>query len=33
MDKTKLSITISFIVTALSSIGNLILDLLSKLPS
>lgn len=33
MDKTKLSITISFIVTALSSIGNLILDLLSKLPN
>nr|DAH60932.1 MAG TPA: hypothetical protein [Microviridae sp.] len=33
MDKTKLSIAISFIVTALSSIGNLILDLLSKLPS
>ena len=32
MDKTKLGITISFIVTALSSIGNLILDLLSKLP-
>ena len=33
MDKTKLGLTISFIVTALSSIGNLILDLLSKLPS
>ena len=33
MDKNKLALTISFIVTALSSIGNLILDLLSKLPS
>ena len=33
MDKNKLGITISFIITALSSIGNLILDLLSKLPN
>ncbi len=33
MDKQKFSITLSFIITALSSIGNLILDLLSKLPS
>ena len=33
MDKSKLTLTISFIVTALSSIGNLIIDLLSKIPS
>ena len=33
MDKNKIALTISFIVTALSSIGNLILDLLSKIPS
>lgn len=32
MDKNKLTMTISFIVTALSSIGNLVLDLLSNLP-
>ena len=33
MDKQKFGLTISFIITALSSIGNLILDLLSKIPS
>ena len=33
MDKNKLTLAISFIITALSSIGNLVLDLLSKLPS
>ena len=33
MDKQKLGLTISFIITALSSIGNLILDLLTKIPS
>lgn len=33
MDKHKVSITIGFIITALSSIGNLILDLLSKIPN
>ena len=33
MDKHKFGLTISFIITALSSIGNLILDLLTKLPS
>ena len=33
MDKNKVTLTISFILTALSSIGNLVLDLLSKLPS
>lgn len=33
MDRNKIAMTISFIVTALSSIGNLVLDLLSKLPS
>ena len=33
MDKNKLTLTISFIITALSSVGNLILDFLSKLPS
>lgn len=33
MDKHKFSLTISFIITALSSIGNLVLDLLSKLPN
>ena len=27
MDKNKLTLTISFIITALSSIGNLVLDL------
>lgn len=32
MDKNKLGITISFIITAISSIGNLILDLISKIP-
>lgn len=32
MDKNKLTMTISFIITALSSIGNLVLDLLSNLP-
>lgn len=33
MDKQRFGLTISFIITALSSIGNLILDLLSKIPS
>ena len=33
MNKQKIGLTISFIITALSSIGNLVLDLLSKLPS
>lgn len=33
MDRNKITLTISFILTALSSIGNLVLDLLSKLPS
>lgn len=33
MDKNKITLTISFIITALSSIGNLVLDLISKLPS
>lgn len=33
MDKNKITLTISFVITALSSIGNLILDLLSKFPS
>ena len=32
MDNQKVGLTISFIITALSSIGNLILDLLTKLP-
>lgn len=33
MDKKKIAFTISFLITALSSIGNLVLDLISKLPS
>ena len=33
MDKNKVTLTISFILTALSSIGNLVLDLISKLPN
>lgn len=33
MSKEKITLTISFVITALSSIGNLILDLLSKIPS
>lgn len=32
MDRNKITLAVSFIITALSSIGNLVLDLISKLP-